>query len=425
MAAPIHRGALRLSRRALQKAAHKMALSQNPVLYASMSVGADNHTNIQVSSRTDRGVHAWRNTLQVDIRPRLPRGSKHEADAKTQPKMVWCTKNLVHGLNFYLTRLSNYPSEATDVIDCDENDMNANNLDVSHASTLKSEGCLKPLKGAQTSSTYLHGQSMSSGVRILSSAIASDRSIPNPNYDPNRPEHDATNPKIFPWDVRFTATRRTYAYQILHSSDGSDSHSDGEKDEQEDIYTLRNHYQSDCCYSEPFEHDRVWKIHEKERTKQTGGNVLKSLDIDAMNRAGQHLVGSHDFTSFRGKGCERSSPIVTLEDIWVGQEKYHDSGCGGVLSGVLRRTGDGKKSVLPSLRTHKSLRLVTVVITGKSFLYHQVRNIVACLVDVGRGKLKPNDVKDILEKRDRSCAPGMAPAQGLFLVDVEHGGFRF
>jgi tRNA pseudouridine(38-40) synthase len=116
---------------------------------------------------------------------------------------------------------------------------------------------------------------------------------------------------------------------------------------------------------------------------------------------------------------------VTLEDVWVDQEKYHGNGTAGVLSAVWKRKLKDRDGILPSLHTHKSLHLVTIIITGKSFLYHQVRNMVACLVDVGRGKLKPDGVKEILEKKDRSCASGMAPAQGLFLVDVEHGGFQF
>lgn len=152
-------------------------------------------------------------------------------------------------------------------------------------------------------------------------------------------------------------------------------------------------------------------------------------------------MGTHDFTSFRGKGCQRPSAVVTLEDVWVGAERYHGNdfgagGGGGVLSGVYRRMEEKENNSkcnnierhhhLPSLHTTpETLRLITVVVTGKSFLYHQVRNIVACLVEVGQGRLRPEDVKDILEKRDRSVAPGMAPPQGLFLVDVEHGDFRF
>jgi len=269
---------------------------------------------------------------------------------------------------------------------------------------------------------HVHNLPLNNNILILSSAIAPATSLPNQNYDPDIPEDEITNLKTLPWDVRFTATRRTYAYRILHSYDVSYSHYGGKLDGQQ-LDTHITRHSSACYHSQPFEHDRVWRIHEKD--SRQAENSAKGLDIDAMNRAGQHFVGTHDYTSFRGKGCQRSSPIVTLEDVWVDQEKYHGNGTVGILNAVWKRKLKDRDDTLPSLHTHKSLHLVTIVITGKSFLYHQVRNMVACLVDVGRGKLKPDDVKEILEKRDRSCAPGMAPAQGLFLVNVEHGGFQF
>jgi tRNA pseudouridine(38-40) synthase len=325
---------------------------------------------------------------------------------------AWTPKNLVNGLNFYLNRL---PSNRT-TSDDNESDINAVDRPVSQICWTKRQS----LKSADAH--FVQSLPQNNNILILSSAVAPATSIPNQNYDPNVPEDEVTNPKNFPWDVRFSATRRTYAYRILHSYDVSISRCGGELEKkQHDTQTIR--HSSGCYYSQPFEHDRVWRIHEK-HTWQTE-NIARGLDIDAMNQAGLHFVGTHDYTSFRGKGCQRSSPIVTLEDVWVDQEKYHGNGTVGVLSAVWKRKLKDNEGILPSLHTHKSLHLITVVITGKSFLYHQVRNMVACLVDVGRGKLKPNDVKEILERKDRSCASGMAPAQGLFLVDVEHGEFQF
>ncbi len=329
---------------------------------------------------------------------------------------AWCPKNLVNGLNFYLTRLSNDRTTSND----NENDINASNIDVSQIGLTKMQGLQQSLNSADT--PQVHNLHRNNNILILSSAIAPTTSLPNQNYDSDIPEDEITNPKTLPWDVRCTPTRRTYAYRILHSYDVSNSHYVDELDGQQlDTRTIR--HSSACYHSQPFEHDRVWRIHEK-YTVQTENNA-KGLDIDAMQRAGQYFVGTHDYTSFRGKGCQRSSPIVTLEDVWIDQEKYHGDGTAGVLSAVWKRKLKDSYGIFPSVHTHESLHLVTIVITGKSFLYHQVRNMVACLVDVGRGKLKPDDVKEILEKRDRSYASGMAPAQGLFLVDVEHGGFQF
>jgi len=349
-------------------------------------VGCQNYTNIQVSSRTDRGVHAWRNTFSVDIKPRSKNkiikkdtdddGTNQQTHEQPNPT-AWCPKKLTNGLNYYLTRLSNY-SESDESSGCNnEND---------------------DLNGLHKLSNNI--PSNNNSIRILSSAVAPEHiRTPNERYDPSLPEDDSTNPRNFPWDVRFTATRRTYAYRLLHSHDSSN------KEEEEDS---TQHYSSACYYSQPFENDRCWRIHAKETRKNR--DKPKGLNINAMNEAARHLVGTHDFTSFRGNGCERSSPIVTLEDISISKEKYHNEiESGGVLSAVWRRKIQDKENVvLPELHTHESLHLVTIVITGKSFLYHQVRNMVACLVDVGSGRLTPNDVKDILEKKD-----------------VEHGDFDF
>lgn len=365
-------------------------------------VGFGNYANIQVSSRTDRGVHAWRNTFQVDIRPRLqlgkvkPKGSSDAEAVADRQSISLRPTNLVNGLNFHLARLPRYPSgNGTDADRVDDDGTQQNTFN------------RHDIRDVQ----------FSNDICILSSSVAPSTTIPNERYDPSLPEND-TNPKKFPWDVRFSATRRTYAYQILHSFD-DDTESGG-----------ASHYTTACYQSQPFEHDRVWRIHEKNWRKKRSSKEGRCLDIDAMNVAGQHLVGTHDFTSFRGKGCQRSSPVVTLEDVWVSQERYHGNYSGGTLSAVWRRKlkdtkNTAKDGILPVLHTPKMLNLVTIVVTGKSFVYHQVRNIVACLVDVGRGHLQPDDVREILEKRDRRCAPGMAPAKGLFLVDVEHGDFRF
>jgi tRNA pseudouridine38-40 synthase len=81
-------------------------------------------------------------------------------------------------------------------------------------------------------------------------------------------------------------------------------------------------------------------------------------------------------------------------------------------------------SVMESSNHENNERLVLIKVSGKSFVYRQVRNMVGCLVEVGRGNLDPEDVKHILETRDRRIAPAMAPSSGLFLVDVEHGQFK-
>ena len=70
--------------------------------------------------------------------------------------------------------------------------------------------------------------------------------------------------------------------------------------------------------------------------------------------------------------------------------------------------------------TNLNAKVITVIIQGDAFLYRQVRNIVGCLVDVGKKRFSLNDVEEILLARDRRKAGVMAPAHGLYLANVEH-----
>ena len=109
-----------------------------------------------------------------------------------------------------------------------------------------------------------------------------------------------------------------------------------------------------------------------------------ALDADAMHDAAQRLVGTHDFTSFRATACQAKSPVKTLDAFDV------------------RRAGD-------EIHFHAS---------GRSFLHHQVRNIVGTLERVGAGRLTADDVSAALEARDRAAAGATAPPEGLALVSV-------
>lgn len=108
------------------------------------------------------------------------------------------------------------------------------------------------------------------------------------------------------------------------------------------------------------------------------------LDVDAMKKGAKHLLGHHDFSSFRGAGCQALSPVKTLDklDIMVNGDEIH------------------------------------FIVEARSFLYHQVRNMVGTLKMVGDGHLKPEDIKTILENKKRSSAGMTAPASGLYLNKV-------
>ena len=115
------------------------------------------------------------------------------------------------------------------------------------------------------------------------------------------------------------------------------------------------------------------------------------LDISAMRRAKNYLVGKYDFTSFRAANCGAKNPVREIFKI------------------ELIKKGD----------------FVFLVFEGGGFLKHMVRNIVGTLVQVGRRQIKPSYVKLILEAKDRQKAGPTAEPQGLCLVNVEYPEYHY
>lgn len=114
-----------------------------------------------------------------------------------------------------------------------------------------------------------------------------------------------------------------------------------------------------------------------------------------MARAARMLEGRRDFTSFAGSDPARKEKELQ-EDSNV-REVFHSR-----------------------IRVHKQLQVMVYEIRGSGFLHHMVRNIVGTLLDVGSGKIAPEDIPGILEARDRARAGATAPASGLWLVRVEY-----
>lgn len=116
--------------------------------------------------------------------------------------------------------------------------------------------------------------------------------------------------------------------------------------------------------------------------------VLSPLDVDAMRDAAAHLIGHHDFTTFRSSLCQAKSPLKSLDRI------------------------DITSSDLPH-GTEYQFRL-----HARSFLHNQVRSIVGTLERVGAGSWAPARVAEALAARDRAACGPVCPPQGLYLTGV-------
>ena len=110
------------------------------------------------------------------------------------------------------------------------------------------------------------------------------------------------------------------------------------------------------------------------------------LDVVLMQAAAQHLMGEHDFSAFRAVECQAKSPVKHLQQLDI------------------RRHGE----------------MLVFDVSADAFLHHMVRNIVGCLVYVGKGKYPPDWLADVLAGRERSfSAPTFAP-DGLYLRRITY-----
>lgn len=121
--------------------------------------------------------------------------------------------------------------------------------------------------------------------------------------------------------------------------------------------------------------------------QRTAWHVHGKLDVGAMRAAAAHFVGVHDFSAFRAAACSAVSTVRHLTAVDVRE--------------------DGP--------------LLTLTVEGNAFLHNMVRIVCGTLIDIGRGRFAPQDVKTMLESRDRTRAGQTAPAQGLMLDDVWYG----
>ncbi|XP_055816340.1 uncharacterized protein LOC129885894 isoform X2 [Solanum dulcamara] len=182
-----------------------------------------------------------------------------------------------------------------------------------------------------------------------------------------------------------------------------------------------------------FERDRAW-------------HVPENLDLLAMQKACNILIGRHDFSSFRAAACQANSPIRTLDELNVIEvvstpffpsisERLKSS---NVMEDPTVALGSDTNHSQISLNANEEKlegsngeacqefglrrrhRCFVVTTRARSFLYHQVRLLVGVLKSVGAGDLTVPDVKRILEAKSITAAPPMAPACGLYLGHVKY-----
>lgn len=121
-------------------------------------------------------------------------------------------------------------------------------------------------------------------------------------------------------------------------------------------------------------------------------HIRRVLAVDAMQEAARHLLGKHDFTTFRDSECQARSPEKTVDRLDFEVTPY-----------------DGKEG-----------REICLYAEARSFLHHQVRNMMGTLVLVGEGKWSADDVRTALEAKDRTKGGPTAPPDGLYLMRVDY-----
>ena len=135
----------------------------------------------------------------------------------------------------------------------------------------------------------------------------------------------------------------------------------------------------------------VYRICNKRLRPALGRNyfwfIHHPLDLPLMEQAAQYLIGRHDFSCFCATGSHVKDRIRTIIGINIGRRE------------------DG---------------LLEITLEAQGFLKYMVRNIVGTLVEIGRGKRPPTEMKEIIDSCDRNIAGITAPARGLYLKEVKY-----
>jgi tRNA pseudouridine38-40 synthase len=146
-------------------------------------------------------------------------------------------------------------------------------------------------------------------------------------------------------------------------------------------------------YSYLISHSQPHSVFLRRYTWQVNYDLSSAIDV--MREAATYIEGEYDFSCFRASGCASKNPIKVIHKINI-----DISPC------------------IEFLTFRLNARLFKITIEANAFLRHMVRNIAGTLVDIGRGKLNPSYMKELLLLRDRKYAGKTAPACGLFLERI-------
>ncbi len=116
------------------------------------------------------------------------------------------------------------------------------------------------------------------------------------------------------------------------------------------------------------------------------GWVFRPLDVERMREGARHLIGTHDFSSFRASGCQANTPVKDMHEVSIA------------------RHGD----------------IIVFTLRASAFLHHMVRNIVGSLIYVGTGRNEPDWMREVLEARSRDAAAPTFMPDGLYFAKIEY-----
>lgn len=136
--------------------------------------------------------------------------------------------------------------------------------------------------------------------------------------------------------------------------------------------------------------------HRVPTTSRHEWHLGRALDTAAMQAAARHFVGEHDFAGFRASGCQAATTVRRVTAVEVEARAPEEP------AGLAADEG----------------RVVSVEVRGEAFLQNMVRIMVGTLVEVGLGARPPGQVRELLERPDRTRSGRTAPPQGLTLVEV-------